>query len=220
MAVRHSAETTGSRARIRSLSTRVPPHLLSQDEIRGMARDLFRPRMPDFDRLEKIFGNAGVETRASCVPLRWFRDPHGWPERNALYQGSRSISSPRCRATSAAPAPSPRGTACPRRWRPHAPPDAAPPPAGRSSAARARPRPAGSLDRRRRTGDGRDRLRSAPASARAPPAGGCRRSRRRARRPQRGRPRCRAGSAAAGPRPRPPRRRACRRTRCRSASHD
>ena len=87
------AEATGIEPRIRSLSTRVPPPRLSQDEIRSMAGDLFRPRMPDFDRLEKIFGNAGVEWRHSRVPLRWFRDPHGWPERNRLYQAAAIASS-------------------------------------------------------------------------------------------------------------------------------
>ena len=37
------------------------------------------------DRLLPIYTNAGIETRYSCVPLEWFREPHGWAERNRLY---------------------------------------------------------------------------------------------------------------------------------------
>ena len=73
-------------ARLKSLATAVPPYRLPQDEIRAMAREIFRPRMPDFDRLETVFANAGVAERRSSVPLAWFRDAHGWPDRNGAYQ--------------------------------------------------------------------------------------------------------------------------------------
>ena len=43
-----------------------------------------RPR-EDLERLLPVFGNAGIETRYSCVPLEWYEDSHGWAEKNRLY---------------------------------------------------------------------------------------------------------------------------------------
>jgi len=36
-------------------------------------------------RLMPIYGNAGIETRYSCVPPEWYETPHGWAEKNRLY---------------------------------------------------------------------------------------------------------------------------------------
>src|SRR5260370_15790009 len=38
-----------------------------------------------FPRLLPVYGNAGIETRHSCVPLDWYGRPAGWRERNELY---------------------------------------------------------------------------------------------------------------------------------------
>jgi alkylresorcinol/alkylpyrone synthase len=32
-----------------------------------------------------VFDNAGITRRYSCVPIDWYRQPHGWAERNRLY---------------------------------------------------------------------------------------------------------------------------------------
>ena len=32
-----------------------------------------------------MFGNAGIESRYSCVPIEWYEAEHDWPERNRIY---------------------------------------------------------------------------------------------------------------------------------------
>ena len=50
------------------------------------ARVLFDGRARDeLARLLPVFGNAGIESRYSCVPLEWYEESHGWAEKNRLY---------------------------------------------------------------------------------------------------------------------------------------
>jgi alkylresorcinol/alkylpyrone synthase len=46
------------------------------------------PRSREIVRLLPMFGNTGIERRYSCVPLEWYEELHGWPERNAVYLDS------------------------------------------------------------------------------------------------------------------------------------
>jgi len=71
--------------RINGMSTAVPKHVLHQSVIVEEARQLFAARGIEFNRLLPIYTNAGIEKRYSCVPLEWFRQTHGWAERNRLY---------------------------------------------------------------------------------------------------------------------------------------
>lgn len=50
-----------------------------------MCQGVFSSRPELFGRLQDAYGNAGVETRSSCVPIEWYNEPHGWPERAALF---------------------------------------------------------------------------------------------------------------------------------------
>ncbi|MBB6254328.1 type III polyketide synthase [Nitrospirillum iridis] len=72
-------------ARLLSLATALPPYRLTQDQALAGARQVFAHRLRDFDRMAPVFTHAGIEGRASCVPLEWYLEPHGWAERNALY---------------------------------------------------------------------------------------------------------------------------------------
>lgn len=72
-------------ARLLSLATAVPPHVLLQDDVLGLARELFHARAAQFERLAPVFAHAGVRQRHSVVPLDWYRRPHGWAEKNALF---------------------------------------------------------------------------------------------------------------------------------------
>jgi alkylresorcinol/alkylpyrone synthase len=63
----------------------VPPFVLRQDEVMAQARSLFGARGGEIERLLPVYGNAGIETRYSCVPMEWYQAPCGWRERNALY---------------------------------------------------------------------------------------------------------------------------------------
>lgn len=71
--------------RLVALATAVPDHVLRQSEVVERARLLFQGRIDDFARLLPVYGNAGIETRHSCVPLDWYGRPVGWRERNELY---------------------------------------------------------------------------------------------------------------------------------------
>lgn len=68
-----------------SLQTASPPHVIDQDVVAEAAREQFGARFRDFDRLSPIFRNAGIRTRQSVMPLDWYIQPRGWPERTAAY---------------------------------------------------------------------------------------------------------------------------------------
>jgi len=70
--------------RLLALATAVPPFVLAQDDVAGFAQRLFADT-PEIHRLQPVFGNAGIDTRYSCVPLDWYDRQHDWEERNGLY---------------------------------------------------------------------------------------------------------------------------------------
>lgn len=68
-----------------ALATASPPYVLRQDEVAAAARALLQDRFPGFDRMAPVFGTAGIMTRQSAVPIDWFMQPRGWPERTQAY---------------------------------------------------------------------------------------------------------------------------------------
>jgi alkylresorcinol/alkylpyrone synthase len=48
-------------------------------------RALFGDRRLDIERLLPAFGNAGIETRRSCMPIEWYLSPRNWKERSDLF---------------------------------------------------------------------------------------------------------------------------------------
>lgn len=74
-------------AKLLSLATAVPPHVLHQDAVAEAAAGLFTGRDGTFaaERLKPIFVNTAIERRHSCVPLDWYLAPHSFRERNDLY---------------------------------------------------------------------------------------------------------------------------------------
>ncbi|HLB80980.1 MAG TPA: type III polyketide synthase, partial [Dongiaceae bacterium] len=74
-----------AQARLLSLATAVPSYRLRQEDVARLAPRLFDARSSEIERLLPIYGNAGIETRYSCVPLDWYLRPHGWAERSRLY---------------------------------------------------------------------------------------------------------------------------------------
>lgn len=71
--------------RLLGLGTALPPHVLPQSLVMDRARALLGPRFPAFERLLPVFDNAGIERRASVVPVEWFTESHGWKSRNDAY---------------------------------------------------------------------------------------------------------------------------------------
>jgi alkylresorcinol/alkylpyrone synthase len=75
----------GARARLLSLATAVPPNLLTQSDASRIAREVFAPRYPDFDRLARVFATTGIETRNLVRPMEWYLEQRGWGERTESY---------------------------------------------------------------------------------------------------------------------------------------
>jgi alkylresorcinol/alkylpyrone synthase len=75
------------RAKLLSLSTAVPDHILHQDQVADAAAGLFAIEgdiLPEH-RLRRLFENTAITKRHSCVPLDWYLEPHGFGARNDLY---------------------------------------------------------------------------------------------------------------------------------------
>jgi alkylresorcinol/alkylpyrone synthase len=74
------------------LSTALPPHCLTQTEVKKRASIIFGQKYPQFDRLSKTFDTAGIDKRYSVVPIGWFSQDHGWADRNAAFMaGAKSM---------------------------------------------------------------------------------------------------------------------------------
>ncbi|HVC56683.1 MAG TPA: type III polyketide synthase [Stellaceae bacterium] len=71
-------------ARLAALATAVPAYPLDQEAVVERAQRLFAGAA-GLDRLLPVFANSGIRRRYSAVPLDWFAEPHGWPERNRIY---------------------------------------------------------------------------------------------------------------------------------------
>ena len=70
--------------RILALATAVPPYPIDQEAAIERTRFLFAGA-EDLDRVLPAFANSGIRRRYGSVPLDWFEEPHGWPERNRRY---------------------------------------------------------------------------------------------------------------------------------------
>tara|TARA_R100000935_G_scaffold12082_2_gene23919 strand:- start:3218 stop:4282 length:1065 start_codon:yes stop_codon:yes gene_type:complete len=70
---------------LHGLSTALPPHCLTQTDVRERASVIFGGKYPQFDRLSKTFDTAGIDKRYSVVPINWFSEDHGWSDRNASF---------------------------------------------------------------------------------------------------------------------------------------
>jgi alkylresorcinol/alkylpyrone synthase len=82
---RHTLCAMMTDPRLLSVATALPPHCFDQQATLAAARAMFAHRMRDFDRLAPVFANAGIQTRHAVRPLDWYLEPHGWPERAAIF---------------------------------------------------------------------------------------------------------------------------------------
>jgi alkylresorcinol/alkylpyrone synthase len=73
------------RAHLLSLATAVPPHVLEQAQVTERVAEIYASRIPDFRKVAQVFANCGVQRRYAVRPLDWYCDPHGWPDRTAVY---------------------------------------------------------------------------------------------------------------------------------------
>jgi alkylresorcinol/alkylpyrone synthase len=74
-----------SSARLLSVATALPRFSITQSEAKSAAKTMFRGRDALFDRLSGVFDHALIEQRQTVAPIDWYREQHGWADRNALY---------------------------------------------------------------------------------------------------------------------------------------
>ncbi|MCG6116116.1 MAG: type III polyketide synthase [Mesorhizobium sp.] len=72
-------------AKLLSVATAVPPHVLHQHEVAEAAATVFARRTPDFQRLRSVYENAGISRRYGVRPMSWYLEDRGWAERSAVY---------------------------------------------------------------------------------------------------------------------------------------
>ena len=77
--------TASGRVTLAAIASAAPDHVMRQEDVERRVRALFGNRSLDIERLLPAFGNAGIETRRSCVPIEWFLTPSNWKDRNALF---------------------------------------------------------------------------------------------------------------------------------------
>lgn len=68
-----------------AMATAVPPYILAQKDVTEHVKAVLGARSPVVQRLMPVFVNTGIERRYSCVPVSWYYDEHGWPDRNRTY---------------------------------------------------------------------------------------------------------------------------------------
>jgi alkylresorcinol/alkylpyrone synthase len=68
-----------------SLATADAPYMLLQADALVAAHRMFEARGAWFERLSPVFHNAGIRARQTVMPLSWYVEPHGWPDRAAAY---------------------------------------------------------------------------------------------------------------------------------------
>ena len=73
------------KARILSLATAVPPHVISQSDAASFAAAIFGGRFSGFDQVAGVFMTSGIRRRRAVRPLEWYLQPLGWAERTAAY---------------------------------------------------------------------------------------------------------------------------------------
>jgi alkylresorcinol/alkylpyrone synthase len=67
------------------VATAVPRHRMTQSDVMARVRRVFAHNSSEIERLMGIYGNAGIDSRYSCVPLEWYEQSHGWGEKNRLF---------------------------------------------------------------------------------------------------------------------------------------
>ncbi|MCS0505088.1 type III polyketide synthase [Ancylobacter mangrovi] len=72
-------------ARLLSLATAVPEHVLKQSDVAGAMHRFFTEVFSSSSTMAGIFASTGIRQRYAACPLDWYLEPRGWPERTAVY---------------------------------------------------------------------------------------------------------------------------------------
>ena len=66
---------------ILSVATAVPRYVMTQDDVAERARTVW----PQFNKLERLFANTGIERRHVSEAPEWYLQTHSWEERSEFY---------------------------------------------------------------------------------------------------------------------------------------
>ena len=66
---------------ITGIATAVPETRILQGTFAASAQNMF----PQFRRLDRLYGNTGIESRRVCMPWDWYFQPHSWSERTEAF---------------------------------------------------------------------------------------------------------------------------------------
>jgi alkylresorcinol/alkylpyrone synthase len=77
--------TLPQNARLLSIATAVPPHILDTKDVEVQAAKIFARFGALYEKMAPVFANTGIERRYSVAPTEWFHQPHGWPDRTDLF---------------------------------------------------------------------------------------------------------------------------------------
>ena len=68
-----------------SLATSVPPHQFHQKQLLQAALGVVADRYPQLETLESLFANTGIHHRYGVMPMEWYLEHRGWPERTRAF---------------------------------------------------------------------------------------------------------------------------------------
>ena len=72
-------------ARISSLATAVPPHVLDTPQVMIEVAKIFGRFGSDYERMASVFSNTGIDRRFSVCPTEWFHKESSWPDRSLRF---------------------------------------------------------------------------------------------------------------------------------------
>jgi alkylresorcinol/alkylpyrone synthase len=74
------------------LATALPENEVRQGDAAAFAETVFSDRFSGYQRMARVFDNAGILKRHFVRPLSWYAAPRGWEERSAVYlQGASDL---------------------------------------------------------------------------------------------------------------------------------
>ncbi len=76
---------TPTPARLLSVATALPPHVIDQDRAAAATVAAFGGKVFRDADILALFANTGIRTRRAVRPQAWFETPRPWEERNAVY---------------------------------------------------------------------------------------------------------------------------------------
>ncbi|MXX55000.1 MAG: type III polyketide synthase [Gemmatimonadetes bacterium] len=74
--------------RLNSLASGSAPYRYRQEELVPLGYEFFSNSFANFDRMARVYANAGIDARQVSMPLEWYRGPRTFSERNDVYIGS------------------------------------------------------------------------------------------------------------------------------------